>query len=112
VTVEQCSGAKVTTGFLTGNLFSKIAKEKLEKIDIDASVDHFARLLKNTLQAEYPGAEIEILYEPGEGPLPYHLRTHVRFSPTTDWAETDYSAEYINALHDDICREYQWIIHR
>jgi hypothetical protein len=56
---------EITTGFLTGNLW--------DGIDPDA----YAAALTKHLETVYPDARVRVMYQRGEGSVPFPLRTAV-----------------------------------
>lgn len=67
---------RITTGFLTGNLFSET-----DGIDIEASISKYHSALTSALQDEFPDASIDVRYQNASGCLPFGLQTHVECDP-------------------------------
>lgn len=77
---------KITTGFLSGNLFDGW---DMDGINEDASVRKYAEAFEAKLRANYPDAEVEVDWQDGGGVEPHSLLTRVYFDDEVDeWRES------------------------
>lgn len=101
------SDLEISTGFLSGNLFSDEAG-----VDVYYSAERYADALAAALQAAYPGATIHVDWQDAVGSLPYGLQTHVRCGGDNE--ETDLELERIAEGVDYLCAEVwedgAWIV--
>ena len=73
--MKEAKIERITTGFLTGNLFGS----DVENVDQDASATKYYTLLIEELEKQYPDIEVEVNCQDAEGCVPSTLKTHVYF---------------------------------
>lgn len=103
---RRYDGWRIRCGFLGGNLLQGLADAHL--YDAGASAREYARLCREAIEREYPGATVEVPYEPhASGALPVTMTTRVFDPEGGDWEPHAYPHEgsQIAADVEEICGE-------
>lgn len=97
---------KISTGFLSGNLFNDTGYDEA------ASADNYAHLLRNALEDAFPDAEISVVYQRASGELPYACKTQVYFyTDTPDHQEEKRIIETVEQIMGDVYERFdEWAI--
>lgn len=91
---------RITTGFLTGNLFEHLHGQRA----LDAA-ERFAGILGERIKATYPDAVVEVRYEEGSGEVPKELETRA-YGGSPD--EREAAIQHVNGLIENIYTMHDW----
>lgn len=99
----------ITTGVLTGNLFG----DHTEGIDVEASADRYAALLRDAIEAAYPTADVTVRSSNASGSAGFGDRTHA--SVVDDHGDQDTAREEeivaaVDAIGDALWSTHDWYV--
>lgn len=96
---------KITTGFLSGNLFQEAGYDEI------ASADNYQAALIAALEAEFPDAAIEVRYQRASGALPSPLKTAIEFADNAgDWQDEQRAQEQVEAIQQQVFEQFDWAV--
>lgn len=101
----------ITTGFYSADLFHGWEDSDIELYDEADSAEKYASLIEAAIKADYPEAEIEVLYQSGAtGELPHALQTRVNDIDVAGSGNEALDAERIDDIVGKIYAEYEWCV--
>jgi hypothetical protein len=103
---KRYDGYTISTGFLGGNLSNEGG------LNLDASCSKYAEMLTTALEAEFPGAEINVDYQVNvSGSIPCTLETRVSIPteamPDDDLAQMEQERELIETVDNIASRVWE-----
>ena len=107
--VWDYSGWTITTGFFEGNIFGT----DISAIDVAGSIARYRQQLERALTRWYPGAEIEVRHQPGQGVRPQWLQSQV--SPREEYPDDELLElrNQVETIADDVWADAAcWLVYR
>jgi len=110
-------GWRIRTGFLAGNLFTESGDDR-GTYDEDESARRYARMCREALETEFPGAEVEVLYElRASGATPIPLQTYVTDPDGVGYLPGDYGeggriADRVDEVCGQVWESWEWVVYQ
>ncbi len=103
--MTEYTGWIIKTGFHGEDLFADT-----DGVDVDESITKYAEMLTAAIEAQYPGAEVEVDYDKGvTGVRPHNLKTRV--FPPGDVPNDEDEESMIDDIAGRIFEEFEWLVY-
>jgi len=116
MTNKNYAGYDIRSGFLGGNIIADdLGHER--PVNLGASCARYAKLCREAIEAEYPGADVTIGYEVNaSGGTPCTLETSVLTADGTGnigayGSEANSIADHVDDLMGHIWEAYEWVVY-
>jgi hypothetical protein len=104
-TAKRYNGYSISTGYLTGNLFSDTTG-----IDEAASAERYGEMVAAAIRKSYPGAAVSVKSQSASGCTPHGLQTRVYDPSGVPNMETDSMAEAVHRITEEVFNDGEWFV--